>query len=508
MTCATLWAAGQLVSVSHAISLQADFDQGSLDLANSSVTGSLVQLAGRDNHNPGNWKWMYFSALDVAGQSLTFQIDDQFETGGSNLVGHQMVYSYDQQTWQFFDNNQRNASAGTFTFWNNTPFTQSTVYVAYGLPYPFGRTIDHTQSIQTSSWVTATPSAGVDLVIGQSPGGLDDLNRDIPPHPLFGYHISDPLGASLKSTVVLAGGVHANETLGNYVLEGLVDFLTGSSFDAALLRKYVDVFVYPMINPDGRFAGYNRSTVANESQDPNRFWLPTDYGDIPEVGTVGAAMIADTGGADYLIDFHSTVVGNDGHYGFVHPAMQSDPFWQNVLSLEPELQTRTATLIDDTLAKFGRDYLNADFSITFETQFLAGENIDRFLDLGQNFGRAFAATLSMLGDLDLDGELDVDDYLILTLYAETDLTGLSMMDAYLRGDLNRDGSNNIIDFGMFADALEAQWGEGAMAKLLLQIPEPNCFPLVPMFLVWFTVLHPRRRKAAVFTKFTNRNFPE
>ncbi len=85
--------------------------------------------------------------------------------------------------------------------------------------------------------------------------------------------------------------MHANETLGNFVLEGLVDFLVGTAPEAELLRKYADFYVYPMINPDGRFAGYNRSTVADESLDPNRYWAPSEYGGIAEVGAVATAMI-------------------------------------------------------------------------------------------------------------------------------------------------------------------------------------------------------------------------
>ena len=60
---------------------------------------------------------------------------------------------------------------------------------------------------------------------------------------------------------MLVGGVHANETLGNFTLEGLVDFLVSDDLEAAQLRRYAEFYVYPMANPDGRYAGYNRSTV-------------------------------------------------------------------------------------------------------------------------------------------------------------------------------------------------------------------------------------------------------
>ncbi len=309
----------------------------------------------------------------------------------------------------------------------------------------------------------------------------------------MGYRITDLTGVPDKTSVVLASGVHANETLGNYVLEGLVDFLTGDEFEAALLRKYADFHVYPMINPDGRFAGYNRSTVANEAQDPNRFWLPSSYGGIPEVGTVATAMLADTSAVDYLIDFHSTVVGNDAHYGLVHPAMQSDPFWQSLLALDPELRTQPAALIDDTLAKFGRDILGADFSITFETQFIPDENIDRFQDLGRSFGLAFSQALTVFGDLDLNGELAVGDFQILISNAESDLMGLASIDAYLHGDLNGDGQNNIVDFGIFKDAVDARLGPGAFARMLLQIPESDVTPFCSLMCFAAFVLRRTRR---------------
>ncbi|CAN0377215.1 unnamed protein product, partial [Ectocarpus sp. 4 AP-2014] len=172
-----------------------------------------------------------------------------------------MVYSYDQDNWFFFDNNARNAGADTFTFSNNTAFTSDNVYVAYGLPYSFDRATKHTAEISASPWVSPTATGGSDLVVGQSPGGIDDLGRTIPRQDLFGYRITDPGADDLKAKIVLVGGVHSNETLGNHTLEAMVDYLLGDTLDAALLRRRAEFYVYPMVNPDGRLAGYNRGTV-------------------------------------------------------------------------------------------------------------------------------------------------------------------------------------------------------------------------------------------------------
>ena len=54
----------------------------------------------------------------------------------------------------------------------------------------------------------------------------------------------------------------SSKTLGNWVLEGLVRWLVGDDPRAAALRREVEFYVYPMVNADGRFAGYNRGGVA------------------------------------------------------------------------------------------------------------------------------------------------------------------------------------------------------------------------------------------------------
>ena len=461
-------------SAAASIVLDADFDHGSLDEANSLASDTLVTLTGRDNYNPGLWKWLYFSATGVAGLQPTFRIDDDFATGGSDLNAHEMVYSYNQQDWLFFDNNVRQSSLDRFSFFNDQPFSQNQVYVAYGLPYPNLRVVNHVNQVNLSPWVSPTASASPNLVIGQSPGGIDDLGRNISHRDILGFKITDSSSSAPKAKVVLVGGVHANESLGNYTLEGMIDFLVGDSREAGLLRKQAEFYVYPMANPDGRHAGFNRSTVQHPSLDPNRYWTSPDYGGLDEVKVVGDAMIEDTiSDADYLIDFHSDTAGKEGHYGYILPQWQGNPLWLNFLQLEPAIRTENAVLSDFTTAKFGRDELGADFSITFETQFLAGENVDRFLDLGRNWGLAFFRTLNVFADLDLDGALGVGDWMLFVGYAETNLSMFSPYDAYLHGDLDGDGRNSVNDFGLFKTAFEQTYGAGSFATMTAGVPEPT-----------------------------------
>lgn len=488
---ATITAAAACFPCLAAIMLDAEFDSGSLCLVASSacddagiassVSGNTVSLVGRDNFNNSQWKWVYFRASGVSGQLVNFEIGDDFSVGNSSLLGHKFVYSYDQQNWSFFDNNQLIPSQDKFVFSNDAAFTADQVYVAYGLPYPYQRTVNHTASLALNPWVAPTPSANPALVVGNSPGGIDDIGRAIAPRNLYGFRITDADSLIGKKTIVLASGVHANETVGNWTLEGLVDFLVSDDLAAAQLRRYADFYVYPMANPDGRYAGNNRTTVQVPDIDPNRAWNPPSYtepGDsstLVDIARVGNAMRIDTGqDIDYLIDFHSTVNHSTPyHYGYILPEWQSNPFWLAVLAREQSLITESASLIDFTLAKFGRDVLNAEFSATFETLFIADENTDRYLNLGRNFGLAWHDVLMVKGDLNFDGLLNGQDYLALAASAESDLAVHSAIERYERGDLNGDGLNTIADFVLFKSIYEEAHGTAAFAAMLQTVPEPN-----------------------------------
>ena len=76
---------------------------------------------------------------------------------------------------------------------------------------------------------------------------------------------------SRRLVVVITGRCHPGETSSSFVLEGIVDFLTGDSADAAeLLSKFVFKLV-PMMNPDGVVVGNYRCSL--EGYDLNRTWL-------------------------------------------------------------------------------------------------------------------------------------------------------------------------------------------------------------------------------------------
>ncbi|MEO0586271.1 MAG: M14 family zinc carboxypeptidase [Planctomycetota bacterium] len=450
-----------------AITIEAGFDHGSLESWNVSGGGgrggSTVNLVGRDNfYGGGQWRWMYFQASDVINTRPLFSTSNNFAGGSARLDNHVMVYSYDQENWEYFDNASNGSSGGTYTFSNNTNFTQDDVWIAYAFPYSYADSVAHTQQVLATPWAVPTSSGDANGVIGQSPGGVDDLGRNIAPRDIYGYRITDTStdGQLTKNKVVIMTGMHAGETLGTHNYAGLVDWLVSGDPLAVEMLKTTEFFAYPTSNPDGRFAGYNRSTVQNPNQDPNGRWSSATWAAVPDIEVNGEAMLADVaatpGGlaVDYFVDFHSTIPTNlNDDFGFIEVDQGDDQsaFWQALLDLQPNIGQIDSTSTGPTSANFADWELNAEVDVTFETQFGLTRPLQYYYDLGENFGRAFAEGfgITIAGDFDDDGDVDVDDVDLL-------FANLGNPDF----DLTGNGVTNTADVNeMIQNILETAFGD-------------------------------------------------
>jgi hypothetical protein len=186
----------------------------------------------------------------------------------------------------------------------------------------------HTALVGKLPWVSPTASADANMVLGRTPGWPKNADRpddpEIPSLPMYGYQITDPNVDGEKVTLVLVAQNHSTEFTGSWVLEGAVNFLAGSDPRAAFLRKKAVFYVYPDINPEGRYmavhridleaapdpnAGTNMRKRGNSElyaageKDHNRVW--TTKGRFSTIDTITSAMRKDTGGrVDYFWDLH------------------------------------------------------------------------------------------------------------------------------------------------------------------------------------------------------------
>ncbi len=217
----------------------------------------------------------------------------------------------------------------------------------------------HTALVGKLPWVAPTVSGNEQMVLGHTPGWPKNPDYpndpEIPPQPMYGYQITDPSVDGPKIKVVLASGNHATEFTGNWVLEGMVNFLAGSDPRAVFLRRKCVFYVYPDVNPEGRYQAVHRIDLkaapdpnagtnmrkrgnpelyAAKVRDHNRVW--TTVGKFTTVDTITAAMEEDTGGqADYLWDMH----GPQERANWRSPCMEAriNDYATALMSREPDV---------------------------------------------------------------------------------------------------------------------------------------------------------------------------
>jgi BNR repeat-containing family member len=78
----------------------------------------------------------------------------------------------------------------------------------------------------------------------------------------------------------------------------------------------------------------------------------------------------------------------------------------------------------------------------------------------------------VLGDLNGDNAVDMSDFADFIAAMYTDLSSLTAAQAYAKGDLNGDFSNNAEDFILFRQYYDAVHGAGSLRHALAVVPEP------------------------------------
>ncbi len=82
------------------------------------------------------------------------------------------------------------------------------------------------------------------------------------------------------------------------------------------------------------------------------------------------------------------------------------------------------------------------------------------------------------GDFNADGDITSADWLILRGSRFTDLSALSLAEAYRRGDVTEDLAVTHADFAAFKQAFEQSNGTGSFEAMLVSVPEPSSLVMV------------------------------
>lgn len=73
-----------------------------------------------------------------------------------------------------------------------------------------------------------------------------------------------------KKAIVILARQHAGETVGSWVIEGVIEHLSKKCKESEFLKKNYVVQIIPMVNPDGVVIGNYRSNLSGS--DLNRNW--------------------------------------------------------------------------------------------------------------------------------------------------------------------------------------------------------------------------------------------
>ena len=390
------------VAAAHAVvTLDQEYDSGSMNVGASSVNMAdplrpTISLVVRE-------AYFQVRATGVNGLRPTF-----VHTNASYMTNtHRYWWSYDNRNWVLFDHGS--LSGANYVFYNDAAFTQNVVYVAQMLPFPTWRTDELVASVKSSPYVFRTASADANLVIGRTLGTAgggyyDDQGRVVPAMNMYGFKITDANYTLPKVKVVLITGNHPPEYTGTYVHEGLVLFLLSDDPRAAVLRRKAEFYVYPEVNPEGRFTGMPQTSPQVPYINHNRVWHdPYGYGDT-QVQIVEAAAKADTGSSnvEYFFDFHSWTTATTLEISIRYNVVGTT-FINTMLALEPGLTLPKYDNSDgysDTWA-VAAEGLGATYGLIPEWGLLAGVDANGYHNYGSHYGIALYEALKNHVDGDL-----------------------------------------------------------------------------------------------------------
>jgi zinc carboxypeptidase len=282
------------------------------------------------------------------------------------------------------------------------------------LVYTPAMTEAHTKLVSRSPYVTPTLSCNASLalnakgplakfVVGVSAGHASD--PFIPRHNLYAYKITDPAAKGPKKTVLIQTGNHNTEATASWSFQGMVDFLLSSDPRAGWLRRHGEFYVYPLVNPDGRFIAKGRGNPemlergilsGSGKLDHNRVWNRQWQG-LSTIDALTAAMRKDTGRkVDYYFDFHD---GSEIKIPFFYtvPDLMDSPYGRAMIALDVEIAPK-ASNGDPGMGRIWSmttEGLNSKFACTPEgAPQYPGLSVDMCLGWGRNYAIALFNTLN------------------------------------------------------------------------------------------------------------------
>jgi hypothetical protein len=322
-------------------------DSGCIDVAASTIVGNVVTAFPRRTYpypTGGKWWWHYFIITGANGEIVTFDIAQADNINGISASVRHMVWAYSVNgPWFPFDSQTFPGSPARISCVNSAAFTQDTVHVAYYPVMTWAMIEADVATWKNHAYVDPVPSADANCVIGTTAERSNGFGRTCPAANLYGFKINDPAETGPKNIGLITCGNHPGEHIAAWTFKALITFLLSSDPDAIYLRRAWTFYVYPSLNPQGRYGGLYRNYPDSLGDDANRIWNVNNSGTLV---TTRTAIDADLSTVHLFLDVHGYNFDYGGGTNFRHTALaenvgatagplaRSHPAWEDALQVE------------------------------------------------------------------------------------------------------------------------------------------------------------------------------
>ena len=265
-------------SVTEGPEFESRFESGNLEMVAKVADFEYNLLLQNDVNSKGHTQWFFFRISNAEPRvPYTFHIvnflkpDSLFNAG--MLVTVYSVKEYEKMGvgWHHDGDNilyYRNgivredteAPYYSLTFSYTFKHKRDQVYFAYSFPYTYTQLTKYMYELETDPYKSKFITKKM-------------LCRSLAGNPCEYLTITNsqsPIPMSQKRGVFISSRVHPGETVGSYMMKGVLDFLTSDNYLAALLRDQFIFKIIPMLNPDGVINGNYRCSLIGV--DLNRRW--------------------------------------------------------------------------------------------------------------------------------------------------------------------------------------------------------------------------------------------
>ena len=264
-------------STDKTLVFESKFESGNLEMAVKLSDTEYNLTLQNDINTSGNTQWFFFRVSNTSKNlEPTFNIinlgkgESLYSEGMKVLTYSEAEERLSRKGWERAGDNisySRNGilkpngkSFFSFSFSYQFKHSKDTVYFAYSYPYTYTDLMRYLLSLEND---TERNSYFSRRLLCKTIGGnrcdyVSITSSDIPEY------------LKHRKGVLISARTHPGETVGSWVMHGILEFLTGPSSEAALIRDHFVVRVIPMMNPDGVINGNYRTNLAGT--DLNRKW--------------------------------------------------------------------------------------------------------------------------------------------------------------------------------------------------------------------------------------------